>query len=75
MASETKRPGVPVARDYRIVDTSNPDAATSGHRETSEEEAWNESMGTTYLLGKDGLTMIRRPAMEDTERLQSSSAN
>ena len=32
-------------------------------------------MGTTYLLGKDGLTMIRRPAMEETERLQSSSSN
>jgi hypothetical protein len=76
MANETKVAGVPVAHDYTIVDTSNPGAPrlldTVKH---VKKELANESMGTTYLLGEDGLTVVRRPAVELTERQQSNYSN
>jgi hypothetical protein len=76
MANETKDPGMRVARDYSIVDTSNPGAPrlldTVRH---VKKEIVNESMGTTYLLGEDGLTVVRRPAVELTELQQSNYAN
>jgi len=40
-----------------------------------KQELVNESMGTTYLLAEDGLTVVRRPAVELTERQQSSYSN
>ena len=76
MANETKDPGMHVARDYSIVDTSNPGAPqlldTVKH---VKKELVNESMGTTYLLGEEGLTVVRRPAVELTERQQSTYSN
>jgi len=76
MANETKDPGMGITRDYSIVDTSNPGAPrlleTVRH---VKREIVNESMGTTYLLGEDGLTVVRRPAVELTERQQSSYSN
>jgi hypothetical protein len=76
MANDTKGSGVRVAQDYSIVDASNPGApqllGTVKHVKT---EIANESMGTTYLLGEDGLTVVRRPAVELTERQQSSYSN
>ena len=76
MANEPKIDGVPVARDFSIVDTSNPSAprllSTVKH---VKKELVNGPMGTTYLLGENGLTVVRRPAVEETERLQSSYAN
>jgi len=76
MANETKFAGVPVARDYSIVDTS--DAGAPRLLDTVKlvkKEIVNESMGTTYLLGEDGLTVVRRPSVELTERQQSSYSN
>jgi len=76
MANDTKGSGVRVAQDYSIVDASNPGApqllGTVKHVKT---EIANESMGTTYLLGEDGLTVVRRPAVELIERQQSSYSN
>jgi hypothetical protein len=76
MANDTKGSGVRVAQDYSIVDASNPGTpqllGTVKHVKT---EIANESMGTTYLLGEDGLTVVRRPAVELTERQQSSYSN
>jgi hypothetical protein len=76
MANETKIAAVPLAHDYSVVDTSNPGAPrlldTVKH---VKKELVNESMGTTYLLGEDGLTVVRRPAVELTERQQSSYAD
>jgi len=40
-----------------------------------KKELVNESMGTTYLLGEEGLTVVRRPAVELTERQQSTYSN
>ena len=76
MANDTNGWGARVARDYSIVDASNPGTpqllGTVKHVKT---EIANESMGTTYLLGEDGLTVVRRPAVELIERQQSSYSN
>ena len=76
MANDTKGTGTRLERDYSIVDASNPGApqllSTVRH---VKKELVNESMGTTYLLGEDGLTVVRRPAAELAERLQSSYSN
>jgi hypothetical protein len=76
MANETNGWGARVAQDYSIVDASNPGTpqllGTVKHVKT---EIANESMGTTYLLGEDGLTVVRRPAVELIERQQSSYSN
>jgi hypothetical protein len=76
MANEPKIDGVPVARDFSIVDTSNAGAPRLlSSVKHVKKELVNDAMGTTYLLGEDGLTVVRRPAVEQTERLQSSYAN
>ena len=76
MANDTNGWGARVARDYSIVDASNPGAPQLlGTVKHVKQELVNESMGTTYLLAEDGLTVVRRPAVELTERQQSSYSN
>ena len=76
IANAAKATGVPVARDYSIVAASNAGAPRllDTVRNVKKEIA-NESTGTTYLLGEDGLTVVRRPAVELTERQQSNYSN
>ena len=59
------------ARDYQVVDTSNPadprlmyTAKLVTHRATREET------GTTFLLGSEGLTVIRRLHAEEAYKIQ-----
>ena len=76
MANDTNGWGARVARDYSIVDASNPGAPQLlGTVKHVKQELVNESMGTTYLLAEDGLTVVRRPAVELTERQQSNYSN
>ena len=76
MANDTNGWGARVARDYSIVDASNPGAPQLlGTVKHVKQELVNESMGTTYLLAEDGLTVVRLPAVELTERQQSSYSN
>ena len=54
-----------VPRDYQVIDISSP---SDPHLLTTVKEVKhqvvNEDTGTTFLLGSDGLTVIRRPSVE-----------
>lgn len=66
----------PAARDYRVVDSSHPEslqllATVKGVQATLVKT----DTGTTFLLGQDGLTVIRRPSVELRNRLESTSTS
>ena len=62
-----------VAHDYRVVDISSPAHPTPvATIKQVKHKVVNEETGTTYLLGSDGLTVVRRPRVEedyDTEKI------
>src|SRR5260370_27009774 len=59
------------AHDYNLVDVSNPahprPVATI---KQVKHKVVNEETGTTYLLGSDGLTVIRRPRVEEDHKIE-----
>ena len=62
------------ARDYRLVDTSVPLKPTLlitvyGVQATITDP----ETGATYLVGRDGLTVVRRPEVEQQERANASA--
>jgi hypothetical protein len=67
-------PAIP--RDYRVVDTSNPadPFVLFTVKQVIAQLSRNET-GTTFLLGCDGLTIIRRPQVEDKYKSQQSYSN
>jgi hypothetical protein len=63
--------GGTVAHDYRVVDVSIP--AHPNPLATIKQvkhKVVNEETGTTYLLGSDGLTVIRRPRIEEDHKIE-----
>jgi hypothetical protein len=55
-----------VAHDYQLVDISSPAGPTPlATIKQVKHKVVNEETGTTYLLGSDGLTVIRRPRVEE----------
>ena len=55
-----------VAHDYRVVDVSNAAHPTPlATIKQVKHKIVNEETGTTYLLGSDGLTVLRRPRVEE----------
>ena len=65
-----------VPRDYQVVDISTPDNPTllTTVKQVKHQVANNE-MGTTFLLGSDGLTLVRRMSVESdyaTHQMQLS---
>ena len=65
--------GGPAVQNYRIVDSSSPVAPQLlGTVEGVQSELANEDTGATFLLGSDGLTVVRRPAVELQNYLQNS---
>jgi hypothetical protein len=67
-------PGIP--RDYQVVDTSNPEDTSLLFtvKQVNCEIARDET-GTTFLLGSDGLTIIRRPRAEERYKQAQSYTN
>jgi hypothetical protein len=64
------------ARDYRIVDSSTPAAPQLIGTIRGVQAEWTkEDTGTVFLLGLDGLTVVRRPAVELQNHLESSYTN
>jgi hypothetical protein len=60
-----------VAHDYQVVDISNPAGPTPlATIKQVKHKVVNEETGTTYLLGSDGLTVVRRPRVEDDYKIQ-----
>jgi hypothetical protein len=56
---------VPPPRDYQVVDTANSQIlSTVFDVKQVREETSNAGTGTTFLLAKDGLYVVRRPAVE-----------
>ncbi len=65
-----------VPRDYQVVDTSTPaDPTLISTVKQVKHRVVNSDTGTTFLLGADGLTVIRRISVENeyrTEQLETS---
>jgi len=60
-----------MARDYNLVDVSNPaHPAPVAAIKQVKHKVVNEETGTTYLLGSDGLTVIRRPRVEEDFKIE-----
>ena len=60
-----------VAHDYNLVDVSNPAHPTPvATIKQVKHKVVNEETGTTYLLGSEGLTVIRTPPVEEDHKLE-----
>jgi uncharacterized secreted protein with C-terminal beta-propeller domain len=57
--------------DYNLIDVSNPahPIPVATIRQVKHKVV-NEETGTTYLLGSDGLTVIRRPRVEEEYKIE-----
>jgi hypothetical protein len=68
---------VPVApRDYQVVDTSNPAGpALLFTIKQVDEKIVRDETGTTFFLGADGLTVIRRPRVEERYKTAQAYTN
>lgn len=76
LASGSQIAGRPPVQDYTIVDSSNPSAPRLLDTvKNVQQKLVNDSTGTTYLLGEQGLTVVRRPRIELDQRLQSTYTN
>jgi len=66
----------PVPRDYQVYDASNPanPALLATVRQVTYTAA-REETGTTFLLGADGLTVLRRPRVEAAYKANESYTN
>jgi hypothetical protein len=59
------------AHDYHLVDVSNPTGPTPvATIKQVKHKLVDEETGTTYLLGSDGLTVIRRPRVEEDHQIE-----
>src|ERR1700722_6067062 len=59
------------AHDYRLMDVANPEHPTPlATIKQVKHKVVNEETGTTYLLGSDGLTVVRRPRVEEDNKIE-----
>ena len=73
ISSAPRAVGGPAVEDYRIVDSSTPAAPQLLDTVAGvQSELANEDTGATFLLGSNGLTVVRRPAVELQNYLQNS---
>jgi uncharacterized secreted protein with C-terminal beta-propeller domain len=57
--------------DYNLIDVSNPaHPIPIATIKQVKHKVVNEETGTTYLLGSDGLTVIRRPRVEEEYKIE-----
>ncbi|GAC1435916.1 MAG: hypothetical protein NVS1B11_24640 [Terriglobales bacterium] len=65
-----------VPRDYQIVDTSAPsDPVLLATVKQVKHKLVNRDTGTTFLLGSEGLTIIRRPGVEEENKIHEMQIN
>jgi hypothetical protein len=63
-------------KEYHLMDLSSPLHPRLIYLvKDVEKVVEKDDTGTTYLLGKEGLTVIRRPAVEQQQALESRYAN
>lgn len=61
----------PVAHDYQVVDTSSPaDPVLLATVTMVKQQVSNDQTGTLFLLGNQGLTVVRRPQVEEERRME-----
>ena len=59
-----------IPRDYQVIDTSAPsEVAVLATVKQVTSKAVNGYTGTTFLLGSEGLSVIRRPSVENENKL------
>lgn len=62
-----------MATDYQILDTSSPNSPRLLATVTNVQQRITSQMtGTVYLLGSDGLTIVRRPRVEEENEPKDS---
>jgi hypothetical protein len=59
-----------VARDYKVIDVAGSIPTELATVEDVKHRATNDETGTTFLLGSDGLTIVRRPRVEEEYKTQ-----
>ncbi len=60
-----------VAHDYHLMEVSDPaHPAPVATIKQVKHKVVNEETGTTYLLGSDGLTVVRRPRVEEDYKVE-----
>lgn len=60
-----------VPHDYRLMDVSNPEHSVPlATIKQVRHKLVDEETGTTYLLGSDGLTVVRRPRVEEDHKIE-----
>jgi hypothetical protein len=70
MVDEVRMEGRATPRNYQVVDTSNPsNPAVLYTAKLVNCTLTRKETGTTFLLGSDGLTIIRQPQVEQEYQL------
>lgn len=60
-----------VPHDYRLMDVSNPEHPVPlATIKQVRHKLVDEETGATYLLGSDGLTVVRRPRVEEDHKIE-----
>jgi hypothetical protein len=59
-----------VARDYQVVDIAASEPAQLATIKDVKHRVTNDETGTTFLLGRDGLTVVRRLDVESDYKVQ-----
>jgi LVIVD repeat-containing protein len=76
MVNEPRRDGDVPARDFQIVDTSDPRSPRLLKTVSQVQKKLNdEETGTVYLVGAEGITAVRRPQVEERHKRDASYTN
>ena len=76
MVNEPRRDGDIPARDFQIVDTSDPRRPRLLKTVSQVQKKLNDpETGTVYLVGAEGLTVVRRPQVEEQHKLDATYTN
>ena len=59
-----------VAREFQVVDISTANPTSLATIKEVKHRVTNDETGTTFLLGRDGLTVIRRPGVEREHEIE-----
>jgi hypothetical protein len=65
--------GVPALRDYRVTTVNSQGLPQGTLIVQVRQEISNAATGTTFLLAKDGLFLVRRPLAETINQLETNS--
>jgi hypothetical protein len=76
MVDEVPIEGRATPKDYQVVDTSNPaNPAVLYNAKLVNSVLTRDETGTTFLLGSDGLTIIRQPRLEEEYQAEQRASN